>query len=135
MIRLESSDNVLSRAGSDIVKKITASINAGDITQETLAAAATPSVFNVFKSGNVQKFETLRTDLIDVVGRLRSGGAINADEEARFTELLPVFGDKPETIDLKMKQMGAKFENIGSNIGLAPIPGQDSNVIDFADLP
>jgi hypothetical protein len=125
----------IARAGSDVVTQISAKIDSGEITQETLAAAATPDVFNLFKSANVQQFEALRNDLQDMLGRLRSGGAITNDELGTFSRLLPVFGDQPETIDLKMQQLGDKFDNIGTKVGLTPIPGEDNNVIDFADLP
>ena len=121
----------IARAGSDVVKQISERIESGEITQETLAAAATPSVFNAFKSGNVQQFEALRNDLQDMLGRLRSGGAITADELGTFSKLLPVFGDQPGTIDLKMKQLGDKFDNIGTKVSLAPIPDDKAKTSRF----
>lgn len=45
----------------------------------------------------------------DVIGRLRSGGAINADEEKRFRSLLPGSFDSPETVDYKLSALADLF--------------------------
>jgi hypothetical protein len=59
-------------------------------------------------------------DLSDQVGRLRSGGAITADEEARFLRLLPgvadtVFGSDFD-IERKLKEIELKFGGITSSL-------------------
>lgn len=46
----------------------------------------------------------------DVIGRLRSGGAINADEEKRFKSLLPGAFDDPETVNYKLNQLSTLFQ-------------------------
>lgn len=46
---------------------------------------------------------------VDAIGRLRSGGAIQADEEARFRSLLPAMGDDPQTIRFKIGQLNNIF--------------------------
>lgn len=46
----------------------------------------------------------------DVIGRLRSGGAINADEEKRFRSLLPSAFNDPETINYKLGQLANLFQ-------------------------
>jgi hypothetical protein len=83
------------------------------------SGAALPTAL---QSASTQKFSTLREDLSDLIGRLRSGGAINKDEEARFTKLLPRFGDKPETVGFKLNQLNKTFQEIEGNITGKPIP-------------
>lgn len=46
----------------------------------------------------------------DVIGRLRSGGAINQDEEKRFKSLLPGAFDDPETVNYKLTQLSTLFQ-------------------------
>lgn len=46
----------------------------------------------------------------DVIGRLRSGGAINAEEEKRFRSLLPSAFNDPETINYKLGQLSNLFQ-------------------------
>lgn len=51
---------------------------------------------------------------VDAIGRLRSGGAINADEEARFREFLPGAFDDQDTIRYKLGTLNnifARFAN------------------------
>lgn len=45
----------------------------------------------------------------DVIGRLRSGGAINADEEKRFRSLLPGTFDDPNTVRYKLQTLSSLF--------------------------
>ena len=63
-----------------------------------------------------QIFTVYQQNLIDTIGRLRSGGAIGAEEEPRFLKLVPDFGDKPETFKTKIKQLQATFNSVGSGI-------------------
>lgn len=49
-----------------------------------------------FIGGN-QAYQTSKENLIDVIGRLRSGGAIGAEEEKRFRKLLPGATKSAET--------------------------------------
>jgi hypothetical protein len=50
----------------------------------------------------------------DVIGRLRSGGAINADEEKRFKDLLPSTFDDPETINYKLNALASLFQRFAN---------------------
>lgn len=111
----------ISRGGLEAVTELRQMFLSGNVTQETLAAATAPNVFNFFKSANVQDFEVLRNDLQDMLGRLRSGGAITNDELATFSTFVPKFGDKPAVIDKKLKRLEGKFKNIQSKVSLAPI--------------
>jgi hypothetical protein len=121
----------LGRGGTDAVDKLSVLFNEGNMTQETLAAAMAPGVFNVFKSANVQQYETLTADLKDMLGRLRSGGAITADELVTFSDLVPKFGDKDKVIEFKLSQLRDKFTGIDLSVKPAALPGaNDSNEID-----
>lgn len=46
---------------------------------------------------------------VDVIGRLRSGGAINVDEEKRFRSLLPSTFDDPATVEYKLNALEELF--------------------------
>lgn len=50
----------------------------------------------------------------DVIGRLRSGGAINGDEEKRFMSLLPQAFDSPETIQYKLSSLSSLFNSFAN---------------------
>lgn len=64
-----------------------------------------------------RNFEFLKSQIADQVGRLRSGGAINADEEKRFLGFLPAYFDTPENIEYKLSTLQREFEGLaGSNI-------------------
>jgi hypothetical protein len=63
-----------------------------------------------------QQFTAYQANLVDTIGRLRSGGAISGDEEPRFLKMVPDFGDKPETFKTKIKQLQATFNSVGSGI-------------------
>lgn len=64
-----------------------------------------------------RNFEFLKSQIADQVGRLRSGGAINADEEKRFLGFLPAYFDTPENIEYKLSTLQREFEGLaGSNV-------------------
>ncbi len=50
----------------------------------------------------------------DVIGRLRSGGAINADEEKRFMAMLPQSFDSQETVNYKLNSMAELFNRFAN---------------------
>ena len=75
-------------------------------------AAAGSILPNVIASEDAQFLETRRQNLSDLVGRMRSGGAINKDEETRFLKLIPRFGDKEETIKYKLNQLNKEFASV-----------------------
>lgn len=50
----------------------------------------------------------------DVIGRLRSGGAIGQQEEIQFKKLLPAFGDNPDTINYKLQQLSHVFQQFAN---------------------
>lgn len=50
----------------------------------------------------------------DVIGRLRSGGAINKDEEARFRALLPAAFDDQATVQYKLGALANLFQQFAN---------------------
>lgn len=60
------------------------------------------------------KYQTAIANATDVIGRLRSGGAINADEEKRFRSLLPASFDDSETINYKLNALGGLFQRFAN---------------------
>jgi len=71
---------------------------------------------NILASEDAQAFETRRQNLSDLVGRMRSGGAINKDEEARFLKLIPRFGDKEAIVNSKLNQLENNFSSVAKSI-------------------
>lgn len=65
-----------------------------------------------------QSYDTLIENVTDKIGRLRSGGAINSDEEARFKRLLPTFWDTPNTVQFKLNQLEQEFQGL-AGMGMA----------------
>jgi hypothetical protein len=47
----------------------------------------------------------------DVIGRLRSGGAISGDEEKRFLKMLPKAGDNSQTVQYKLNSVRNLFSS------------------------
>lgn len=58
-------------------------------------------------------YAAAEANLVDVVGRLRSGGAITVDEEARFMSLLPGRLDSSDTVKYKLEQLGGLLNDYG----------------------
>ncbi len=56
----------------------------------------------------------------DVIGRLRSGGAITKDEENRFLRLLPQAFDDPATAEYKINQVASLFQKFASPTPATP---------------
>lgn len=50
----------------------------------------------------------------DVIGRLRSGGAIGQEEEKNFLRLLPQAGDSSDTINYKLQQLSGVFQSFAN---------------------
>lgn len=58
--------------------------------------------------------------LTDDIGRLRSGGAINKDEETRFMKMLPRAGDTPEIAQNKIRALTQEFQTRVRAYGVSP---------------
>lgn len=94
---------------------------------------------NVIAGEEAQKFATQKENLSDLVGRMRSGGSINKQEETRFLKLIPRFGDSESTVRYKLQQLDKEFSSVKSSIDPNNVRsfGQSqssSNVINWGDL-
>lgn len=67
-----------------------------------------------------RSYKTSITNLSDMIGRLRSGGAINSEEEKRFKSLLPTYFDDEVTAQNKIQSIYNEFSSLlgveGSNL-------------------
>jgi len=98
----------------------------GDFQKSKFGKAAAGSILpNVMASENAQAFETRRQNLSDLVGRMRSGGAINKDEEKRFLKLIPRFGDTEETVKYKLNQLNKEFFSVQKAMDPYGVRGTD----------
>jgi hypothetical protein len=90
----------------------------GAFQQENFTGTTRASKFlpTYLQGGKAQEFTAYQANLVDTIGRLRSGGAIAKDEESRFLKMVPEFGDKPETFNTKIKQLEATFKSVQSAI-------------------
>ena len=90
----------------------------GAFQQENFTGTTRASKFlpTYLQGGKAQEFTAFQANLIDTIGRLRSGGAIGKEEEPRFLKMVPEFGDKPETFNAKIKQLEATFNSVQSSI-------------------
>lgn len=59
-------------------------------------------------------YQAALNNATDVIGRLRSGGAINADEEKRFRKLLPGAFDSPQTVQYKLGTLSQLFQRFSN---------------------
>jgi hypothetical protein len=71
-------------------------LNDIQLIRDTLRDKPNAGILNSLPGGGLTKrlagttdYEAARQNVADVIGRLRSGGAINKDEEKRFLSLLP----------------------------------------------
>lgn len=70
--------------------------------------ANTPIIGGVLQGTPVSE---ATTKLSDDIGRLRSGGAINKDEESRFLKMLPTGADDPTTSKRKLSSLAAEMKS------------------------
>lgn len=70
----------------------------------TLKASLPGGSFTRRATGTAQ-YEAAKQNVADVIGRLRSGGAINQDEEKRFLAQLPQAGDSQQDALMKIQRV------------------------------
>lgn len=99
---------------------------ANDPSKQTLSAipgnALNGLVGSVLGTG---QYESARQQAIDVIGRLRSGGAITAEEEKRFGSMLPQAFDSSETSAYKINQLRQVFSTLMGSIENSGTTQQD----------
>ena len=86
-----------------------------------------------FKSPNDKQVTLLRRDLADSIGRLRSGGAIQKDEEKTFLSFVPNSFDDKETVQFKMGKLNEKFATIQAGLTGEDIQSQTFKSKDTTD--
>jgi len=90
-------------------------------------------------------YKAAEENLVDVIGRLRSGGAVTIDEEAKFLRLLPGRFETQKTVEFKLKQMRDFLEEAsitqGGSSGLSDEErqyiideGGDPDALDFSSV-
>ena len=126
----------IGEGGLSAVKGMAQMLDSGQLDPKTMAIdMLVPDVLSILKTQNAQDFGVLRNDLTDLVGRLRSGGAISADEEPRFRNQIPAFGDSEATKRNKLNRLNEMFSGITTSVSPAgstvePLPNKPSPIID-----
>lgn len=59
-----------------------------------------------------RQYKSAVTNVTDLIGRLRSGGAINADEAKRFRDLLPTYWDSDADSKAKINALKREFSTL-----------------------
>lgn len=104
----------IAQGGTEAVDDMLARIANGDFSALTVFEAAFVPSF--LASENAQQFEILQSDLADMLGRLRSGGAINEDELVTFMGLIPKWHNSEKTKKWKLKRLGDKFSRLSDSL-------------------
>ena len=111
------------KAVSAETSKLIANVDSG-LQQVNLLEQAFNVDPNAFRQlatpGNAQaqSVKIMIEDLSDIIGRLRSGGAINKDEEKRFKNQIPKFGfikgrlEAPGAVKFKLDKLRALFNRV-----------------------
>ena len=102
------------KLGSEDKKRL-GSIQMGQAAIEDMQLAIDSGV-NKFSIIGDNEFTFARNRFVESIGRLQSGGAINADEQERFEQLVPSSTDSEEIVNIKMntlrEEMSRRFETI-----------------------
>jgi len=70
-----------------------------------------PDPSNRIKFIGSNRYSVLTGHLTDVIGRLRSGGAINGEEEKNFRNMMPTALDDPKVAEFKLKELKSLFDS------------------------
>lgn len=73
-------------SGKDLINKLG---EAQTLFDKTPHGFVTGSLGNVFPTQNQNAYTTVRGEIVDLLGRLRSGAVINADEEQKYLDKVP----------------------------------------------
>jgi hypothetical protein len=99
-------------AGVNGIRNILKNGNINNLGLQNLLA---PGILNIAQTPEAQLFRLYTDQISEAIGRLMSGGAITANEEARFKRMIPTFGDKPETINAKLNELETMFTQLLPN--------------------
>jgi hypothetical protein len=67
-----------------------------------------------------REFNTARREAADVITRLRTGAALNADEQVFYQNQMPTALDSAETIAYKLQSLRSLFSALGGQVTLPP---------------
>ena len=109
----------------------------GDFLKRDFGSTSMSSKYlpTIAQSAKAQEFTAYQANLVDTIGRLRSGGAIGKDEETRFLKMVPEFGDKPETFKTKINQLKTTFESVQNAINPASTKSQNQQQVTSGQTP
>lgn len=130
-LNIQFVNNVLQNKGTNSLSETAAktlTLAKNGVEQTNLLLNEFESNPNAFKSWSGpgdprgQQIKTIRSNIADSVGRLRSGGAINKDEEKTFLNFLPKQGvisgrtENPETVVFKLKMLNKMFNDVTNGL-------------------
>jgi len=81
-----------------------------------------------------REYKTAQKNLVDVIGRLRSGGAITSDESKTFEDLLPKVIDSDELARTKIANMQRLLTDVISGVQGTASSGQQQSMVDSSSL-
>ena len=115
----------------DNIEKQFTNPKTGDFLKRDFGSTSMSSKYlpTIAQSAKAQEFTAYQANLVDTIGRLRSGGAIGKDEETRFLKMVPEFGDKPETFKTKINQLKTTFNSVQSAINPASTKSQNQQQV------
>ena len=115
----------------DNIEKQFTNPKTGDFLKRDFGSTSMSSKYlpTIAQSAKAQEFTAYQANLVDTIGRLRSGGAIGKDEETRFLKMVPEFGDKPETFKTKINQLKTTFNSVQNAINPASTKSQNQQQV------
>lgn len=115
----------------DNIEKQFTNPKTGDFLKRDFGSTSMSSKYlpTIAQSAKAQEFTAYQANLVDTIGRLRSGGAIGKDEESRFLKMVPEFGDKPETFKTKINQLKTTFNSVQNAINPASTKSQNQQQV------
>lgn len=123
-----SAKNAASTTTSAEMLKLQANVQSGldslQVIQDQISSGGS-RVGGLIGSLTNQQYTTAKSNLADIIGRLRSGGAITADEEKRFMGLIPGVVDSAENAQFKVDQLRSLLENTLQTSGTTGTGVQD----------
>lgn len=81
---------------------------------------------NVFQGDKTQEYNFVARDAMDIITRLRTGAALNEEEQRFYMQYIPTWSDKPETVEYKLSRLEEMYRNIGQNGVLSNAPIQET---------
>jgi hypothetical protein len=98
---------------SNLLEQIGGKVTPGVLTADVPLVGG---IAGMLSKPEEKQLRAVRTNLADVIGRLRSGGAINTDEEKRFKSLLPGLADDAKTTQFKLEQLKREISTVREGI-------------------